>query len=232
MELLYNGFTMDTPAGTFPLSTDSMVLSDFVRLPKNASILDLGSGCGALGLLLCAKDPGCSVSGIEIDPVAHQAALKNIASNQLPHRLSSICGDLRAFSSLITPGSYTTCVSNPPYFSGGYASSTLPLARQNDCCSTEDLFAAAAWALQYGGDFYLVHKPEMLAQLMACAVRAKLEPKKLRLLRHQPGATVSLILLQCRKGAKPGLIWEEQYLYEKDGTPSVHFKRIYHLQEA
>lgn len=231
MELLYNGFTLDTPAGTFPLSTDSMVLADFVRLPRNASVLDLGSGSCTLGLLLCAKDPACKVTGIELDPMAHQAALDNIRRNQLSHRLSSICADLRVFSSQVTPGSYTTCVSNPPYFSGGYASSTLPLARQSDCCSTEDLFAAAARALQYGGDFYLVHKPEMLAQLMACAVSAKLEPKRLCLQRHHPDANVSLILLQCRKGAKPGLVWEEQYLYEADGTPSEHYKRIYH-QEA
>lgn len=231
MELLYNGFTLDTPEGTFPLSTDSMVLGDFVRLPKNASVLDLGSGCGTLGLLLCAKDHGCTVTGIEMDPVAHQAALENIARNQISQRLSSICADLRSLSSQIAPGSYSICVSNPPYFSGGYASSTLPFARQNNCCSTEDLFKAAAWALQYGGDFCIVHKPEMLAQLMACAVGEKLEPKRLRLLRHHPGANVSLILLQCRKGAKPGLIWEEQHLYEADGTPSEHFKRIYH-QEA
>ena len=116
MELLHNGFTLETPAGTFPLSTDSMVLCDFVRLPKNASVLDLGSGCGTLGLLLCAKDAACRVTGIEIDPAAHQAALENIGRNQLSHRLSSICADLRAISSLISPGSYTTCVANPPYF--------------------------------------------------------------------------------------------------------------------
>ncbi len=231
MELLHNGFQLDTPTGTFPLSTDSMVLSDFVRLPKNASVLDLGSGCGTLGLLLCSKDTACKVTGIEIDPAAHQAALENIGRNQLSHRLSSICADLRSLSSLISPGSYTTCVSNPPYFSGGYASSTLPLARQNDCCSTEDLFKAAARALQYGGDFFLVHKPEMLAQLMACAVGTKLEPKRICLLRHHSDSNVSMIMLQCRKRAKPGLIWEEQYLYEKDGTPSEHFVRIYH-QEA
>ena len=51
MEILHNGFTLDTPPGTFPLSTDSMVLAHFVRLPKNARVLDLGSGCAALGLL-------------------------------------------------------------------------------------------------------------------------------------------------------------------------------------
>ena len=43
METLYNGFTLEIPEGAFPLSTDSMVLAHFARLPKNARVLDLGS---------------------------------------------------------------------------------------------------------------------------------------------------------------------------------------------
>ena len=49
MEQLPNGITLNLPEGAFPLSTDSMVLSHFVRLPKNARVLDLGSGCGKIG---------------------------------------------------------------------------------------------------------------------------------------------------------------------------------------
>ena len=68
METLPNGLTMELPDGTFPLSTDSMLLAHFVRLRKNARVLDLGSGCGTLGLLLCAKDDHCTVTGLEISP--------------------------------------------------------------------------------------------------------------------------------------------------------------------
>ena len=52
MEFLPNGLTLTLCDGAFPLSTDSILLSHFVRLPRNASVLDLGSGCGTLGLLL------------------------------------------------------------------------------------------------------------------------------------------------------------------------------------
>ena len=70
MEQLPNGFTLNLPEGAFPLSTDSMVLSHFVRLPKNARVLDLGSGCGTLGLLLCAVNESCRVS--ECPPRRHR----------------------------------------------------------------------------------------------------------------------------------------------------------------
>lgn len=229
MEILQNGYTLTIPPGAFPLSTDSMLLSDFVRLSRNAEVLDLGSGCGTLGLLLCAKHAFCRVTGIELDETAHDAALQNIQSNNLQARLHSICADLRTVNQILKPGSFRYCVSNPPYFSGGPASQSAPLARREDHCSPNNLFAAAAWALQYGGDFFLVHKPERLGQLCGCAIQAGLEPKRLRLVHHQQNGPVSLILLQCRKGGKPGLVWEEVTLFDAQNHPTPYYKELYHI---
>ena len=227
MDHLYNGFTLDVPAGCFPLSTDSMLLAHFTRLPKNARVLDLGSGCGTLGTLLCAKDNSCRVTGVELTEAAHAAAQENIARNDLQARMESICGDLRQVA--LPLGSFQVCVSNPPYFAGGPASKENPLARREDCCSPAELFAAAAKALKYGGDFYLVHKPERLAELIACGAKENLEAKRLLLVRHKEGSEISLILLQLRKGGKPGLIIEESYLHNADGTLSAFYKEIYHI---
>ena len=226
MEVILKEYTLDLTSG-FPLSTDSMVLADFVRLPKNAAVLDLGSGCGTLGLLLCAREESCTVTGVELEAEAHAAALENIARNHLQARLSSICADLRTMP--IEPGGFRVCVSNPPYFSGGAAHSKNPCARREDTCTPKDLFAAAARALRWGGDFFLVHKPERLAQLCFEATSAGLEPKRLRLVHHRPDSPVSLILLSCRKGGKPGLIIDELTLYNTDGTPTEDCRRIYHI---
>lgn len=232
MELLHNGFTLDTPPGTFPLSTDSMILAHIARLPKNARVLDLGSGCGTLGLLLCAKDDSCSVTGVELDVNAHRAAVENISANGLCRRMESICTDIRCIPDRIKAGSYTTCVANPPYFSGGAPSLDAPLARRDDCCSTGDLMRAAAWAMQFGGDFYIVHKPEKLAHLIACGSQNGLEAKRLILIRHKPDSHVSMVILQFRKGAKPGLSLDELCLFHRDGSPTAIYQDIYHIQEA
>lgn len=229
MEQLQNGFVINTPPDTFPLSTDSILLSDFIRLPKGATVLDLGSGCGTLGILLCAKDDTCQVTGVEISEKAHLAAEDNIRTNGLTARMKSICADLRSISENIPAGGFTTCVSNPPYFSGGFVSQSLPLARRNDCCSADDLMATASRALRFGGDFFLVQKPENFALLCGCAAKYALEPKRLRLVRHRPCGEISMVLLQCRKGAKPGLIWEELTLFNEDGTPTQAYQKIYHL---
>jgi len=229
MERLPNGLTLTLCEGAFPLSTDSMVLSHFIRLPKNASVLDLGSGCGTLGLLLCSKDENCRVTGVELDEKAHLEARENILRNNLSARMESICADLRSVSDAFPTGSFSCCVSNPPYFSGGASSRHLSTARQEGCCTPDDLFRCGCRFLKFGGDFFLVHKPERLAELLVTAAAYNLEAKRLGLVRHKEGGPVNLILLQLRKGAKPGLSWEEIILHHADGSPTPIYREIYHI---
>ena len=229
METLFNGFTLEIPPGGFPLSTDSMVLAHFIKLPRSAKILDLGSGCGTLGVLLCARDPDCTVTGFELTEHAHRAAQENIQVNGLQSRMESICADLRQIPEALPQGSFSLCVSNPPYFSGGPVSHRTPLARREDGCTLAELLKSAAWALKYGGDLYLVHRPERLGEIIALAAPFRLEAKRLGLLRHAEGQRPNLILLQLRKGGKPGLSWEEITLYDKSGIPTEEYRAIYHI---
>ena len=229
MEQLPNGFTLTLEKGCFPLSTDSMVLAHFVNLPKNARVLDLGSGCGTLGLLLCARDAHCKVTGIELDTSAHLCARENILRNGVDSRIESICADLRQLPRQIAPGSFSLCISNPPYFSSGPASREMPLARREDFCDLQELMRSAAWALKYGGDFYLVHRPERLGDIIARAAEAGMEAKRLLLVRHRPESPISIIALQLRKGGKPGLKIQEDCLFSEADTPTAFYKSVYHL---
>jgi tRNA1(Val) A37 N6-methylase TrmN6 len=229
MEQLHNGFTLALCDGAFPLSTDSIALSGFVKLPRKATVLDLGSGCGTLGLLLCANSPSCHVTGIEINEKAHLTALENARVNHIADRLTSICGNLQTIHRLITPGGFSLCVSNPPYFSGGIKSATLSSARQEELCTLDTVIDAANWGLKYGGDFYIVHRPERLAELFTKASSRGLEPKELLLLRHKENGPVSLVLVHCRKGASPGLKWQEAFLHNKNGEKSTYYRNLYHI---
>ena len=230
MEQLPKGFCLHLPPGAFPLSTDSMVLGAFVRLSRSARVLDLGSGCGTLGLLLCAGDDRCTVTGVELDEAAHAAALENISRNGLQGRMESICRDLRQLPKDFT-GKFDCCVSNPPYFSGGPAAARTPLARREDCCAPGELFAAASQSLKFSGDFFLVHKPERLAELIARGSEVNLEAKRLLLLRHRENGPITLICLQFRKGGKPGLIIEEASLFDASSKPTAFYKNVYHMEK-
>ena len=229
MEELPGGILMQT--GPFPLSTDAMVLADFIRLPTGAKVLDIGSGCGTLGLLLCGTGD-CAVTGVELDPAAHRLAEENIRRNGLAPRLGSICADMNAIPTLFPAGFFHACVANPPYFTGGAPHAQAPLARQEGSYTLPALMSAAAWALRYGGSLFLVHRPERLAEIFALAAARGLEPKRLRLVRHRIGGPVSLVLVQCKKGAGPGLKWEEIALWDAAGGQTADYQRIYHTGGA
>lgn len=230
MEYLPHGLQLEIPEGCFPLTTDSMLLAHFAGSLGNRWVLDLGSGCGTLGLLLCAGSPRCHVTGIELDEAAHRGAENNIRRNNLAGRMESICAHLGRVPGLFEPGSFDCCISNPPYFSGGPAS-RFPLARQEGSCALEDLMASAAWALKFGGDFFLVHRPERLGELIAQGAARKLEAKQLALVRHREGGPIALVLLRLRKGVRPGLTIEEWALHRADGSPTRKYLEIYHIQE-
>ena len=230
MEYLPHGLQLHIPEGCFPLTTDSMLLAHFAAILGRRAVLDLGSGCGTLGLLLCAGNQRCQVTGIELDENAHRGAEENIRRNNLAGRMRSICADLRRVPGLFEPGSFDCCISNPPYFSGGPAS-LLPTVRREDCCSLADLMACAAWALKYGGDFFLVHRPERLGELIARGASHKLEAKQLTLVRHREDGPIALVLLRLRKGAKPGLTIGELSLHHRDGSPTKEYLEIYHIRE-
>ena len=99
----------------FRLGTDAMVLADFVRLPTGAAVCDLCAGSGAVGMLLLARDPGCTVTALELQPEAVALMQEAVSRNGLDGRLLPLEGDVREIRSLLPQGSFRHVVCNPPY---------------------------------------------------------------------------------------------------------------------
>lgn len=235
VEQLWNGVQMRWTDEQFRLSTDSMVLADFCTFPPHSRICDLGCGCGSLSLLLCGKYPQAQMTGVELQPSAAAIAQENAAQPLLEGRFSVLCGDLRQYRELLPHGGFDAVVSNPPYYPVGSgiasASPLLAAARTELTCTLDDLCACASWLLTTGGRFCMVHKPERLADLFFSLRQNRLEPKRIRLVRHREGAPVALILVEARLGGRPGLLFEpDLVLFTQNGTPSKDHKRIYHQE--
>jgi len=230
-EILPGGIRMET-GSSFPLGTDSMVLADFAAFSPGARVADLGCGCGTLGLLLIGTESSLRVTGVEIRGDAARLARENAARNQLTEQLSIIEGDLRAYRSLLPANGFDGAIANPPYYpeGSGRASFRHAGARSECTCPLLELCRCAAWLLRFGGSFFVVHKPERLADLFCTLRLCRLEPKRLRLVRHHFGADASLVLVEARLGGNPGLRLENDLiLFDPDGSESAEYRRIYHL---
>lgn len=235
-ELLFGSIRMKIPDAQFRVSTDSMVLADFCRVRPGSRVLDLGCGCGTLGLLLLGADKTLHVCGVELQEAAARQAQENAAENGFSDRMHIVCGDLRQAHAEIAPGGFDCVLSNPPYYppESGYlhAQESLSAARSELCCPFDALCAAAARALRWGGRFFLVHKPERLVDLMTGLRAARLEPKRIRFVRHRAESAVNLVLIESRLGGKPGLQYEpDLVLYTQTSELTAEGRRIYHLQE-
>lgn len=217
----------------FRLGTDCVLLSDFVNTSGAKRGIDLGCASGAIALLLLARSPKLSMTGLEIMPEAAELARENMAANGLSGRCEIVTGDIRRHRELFRAGSFDLVVANPPYFplGSGYISpdSARAAARGELQCTLEDICSAATFLCRSGGSFCLVHKPERLSRVFCAMSAAGIEPKRLRLVSHRQGAVPSLVLIEGRRGGRPGLkIEPELILSVPDGSESEEIRRIYH----
>lgn len=193
-------FTLVLPRGCFPLGEDSLALGDFAALRPGWRVCDLGCGGGTLLLLLARRERALSLTGVELDPDAAQAARENLARNGLPGEI--ITGDLQRVQ--LPNEGFELAVSNPPWFPLGSGASG-GAARSEEALTLDGLCAAVNRLLKTGGRFALVYPPARLCELF-CTLRAhRLEPKRLQFLAHDPGVSPSAALVEGVKNGKPGL---------------------------
>ena len=232
-EPLWPGGPLFCQAEHFRLSTDCVLLADFVNTSSAVRGIDLGCASGAIGLLLLSRSPRLHMTGLELLPQAAALAEENMAVNGLSGRSRVVTGDIRQHRLLFPSGSFDLVVANPPYFPLGSGAVSPDAgragARGEVNCTLEDICTAAAFLCRTGGSFALVHKPERLSEVLCCMSRHGLEPKRLRLVCHRAELAPNLVLIEGHRGGKPGMKIEPiLVLRNADGSETDEVKRIYH----
>ena len=230
---LWEGGPAFAQAEHFKLSTDCVLLEDFVNSSGRKRGIDLGCASGAIALLLLWRSPRLHMTGLELVEEAAELARENMETNSLQNRSSIIWGDIRRHRELFKSGSFDLVVANPPYFpvDRGKLSTDEKRsgARGELSCTLEDICAAASYLCCTGGSFSMVYKPERLSELLCTMTAHGLEPKRLRLVCHRAGSAPSLVLVEGRRGGRPGLdILPSLILTGPDGRETEEVLRIYH----
>ena len=115
-ELELNNLKIIQKNDGFCFGIDSVLLSDFARKIKNNSkVLDLGTGTGILGILLCAKTNLKQITGIEIQKEIADMATRSIQLNNLQKKFDILNCNIKDIDKLLKINSYDAIVTNPPY---------------------------------------------------------------------------------------------------------------------
>jgi tRNA1(Val) A37 N6-methylase TrmN6 len=157
-------------------------------------------------------------------------------ANNIADRFTVRRGDLRQIRDLLPGGSFDLVVCNPPYYppqSGRMAEdNAIRTARSEVNCTLEDICQAAAYLLRWGGSFCIVHKPERLTDVLDAMRRHGCEPKRLRLVCTHSEHAPSLLLVEGRRGGKPGLSIEPPLILQtSNGKPTPEVDTIYFRQQ-
>ncbi len=192
--------------------TDAVLLEYFANAKKNENVVDIGTGCGIIPMLLKRNNRGNKVFGIDVQKDAINLFNKSIEKNALQNEVTPILCDVKdinALSQNIAHASIELVVSNPPYYEqncgGEYKNDVRKICREEASLSIYDVAKAANFLLKFGGRFCVCYKPERLCDCIDAMRKNEIEPKKLRFVQKDNKSKPWLVLLEGKRGAKPFL---------------------------
>lgn len=197
---------MSQPEGGYRFSLDSLLLSSFAAPGRRKVGIDLGCGCGVVAIGMLLRQPGLSMTGLEIDKEACESAKRNVEELRLSDSLSIIQGDVEQWR---PEAVVDFVVSNPPYRQQGTGrvsqGEERRTARFEHRGSLQSFVRCAAVALKTRGKFAFVHLPERLPDIMVTLRSNRLEPKRMRLVYGRLDDPPKMVLMEAIKAGSPGL---------------------------
>jgi len=193
------------PEGGYRFSIDSVVLAGFAAPFCRGRVLDLGTGCGILLLLLSRLAPGMrSGIGVDLQGGLLGFARRNFRDNCPDGRLAAVQGDFREEIPGVGPGTFDLVVSNPPYGRAGHGRRNpdpgKEAARHEVTCALPEIFAAASAYLSGDGRFAFILPHARLPEIGPCAAREGLRVDLLRAVHPRVGSPPSRVLCCVSRG--------------------------------
>lgn len=98
------------------VGTDGVLLGAWCPVMEARRVLDVGTGCGVIALMIAQRNSEAVIDAVDIDHDAIGEAAINFANSPWSRRLTAIEGD---FNNMGAENPYDLIVSNPPYFTNG-----------------------------------------------------------------------------------------------------------------
>lgn len=220
----------------FCFGIDAVLLSDFAKnIKNNAKVLDLGTGTGIISILLCGKTNLSKIIGVEVQEEVADMAKRSVRLNNLENKFEIINENITNLEKIYERNSFDVIVTNPPYKkeNTGIVNEEKKklISRHETLAKLEDYIKISNKLLKDKGEFYMVHRPERLVDIITYMRQYKIEPKEIRFVCSHENEPPKLVLIKGIKSGKPFLKFKENlYIYENNGNYTEEIYKIYNKE--
>ncbi len=204
-EELYGDKKIIQNASLYRFTSDSVLLSRFVKGKKNDVVADFCAGSGIVGLhFLCLNPHVGSVTLYEMQPALSDMSARTVAYNGFTN-VTAECVRVQDIGAERN-GRFSLVLCNPPYERGGFENAVYEKAvcRKEITITLGEILDVAARTLKFGGRLAIVNRADRTAELVFGMKSRGIEPKRLQFVCGTPGGRPYLVLAEGCKGGKEG----------------------------
>lgn len=231
-DLQLKGLCIIQKKDAFRFGVDAVLLANFARVKKESSIIDLCSGTGIVPFILAGKTQADKIIGIEIQRDMVEMSMRTVKLNNMENVIKFINRDLRDLNYLKSMSKVDIVTVNPPYKLKNSGIINLKeknaIARHEICCELEDVIKAAKIILKDNGRFYMIHRPDRMADIICIMREYRIEPKFIRMVQPSVNKAPNMVLIEGQNNGGRFLKWGVPiYVRGIDGSYSEEINRIY-----
>lgn len=193
----------------FKFSLDSLLLAEYINVPKNArTLLDLCTGNAPLPLIM-AKKTSLNITGVELQPEIYALAKKSVEYNNYQDRIQLLNINAKDTNNYFPGNNFDIITCNPPFFKKNETSlindnMTKAIARHELTITLPEIIETASYLIKPHGKFYLVHRPNRLSEIIKLASKYQFEAKKITFIYSNLEKDAIMVLFEFVSCAHPG----------------------------
>ncbi len=217
MAFKFRQFLVHDEQSTQRVGTDAMLLGAWVNPGSARKILDIGTGCGVLALMM-AQQCAAQVDAIDIDGPSILEAKSNFSNSPWNGRINAIHASLAEFSAQSLP-EYDLIITNPPYFSNSLKSPSARKnqARHDDSLSLTELVMTVKKLLTPAGRFALILPAGQAARCTSLCLSNALHQVRRTSVHPKPATQPKRVLLEFSSSGSAGTTESELNILDASG---------------
>ena len=202
----FKRFAVSHHRSSMKVGVDGVLIGCWTDVDGAKRILDVGTGCGLIALIMAQRAPEALIDAIDIDVPSVEEAIENIADSPWPDRVNVVCRGYADASSLLKDEGcgYDLIVSNPPYFDSGVIETVTARekARHQGGLSPYLLLNGAVAILNEGGSVAMIVPTDIAKTVEKDALRLGYRLVRKCLVKGHASAPYKRILLQWTLSCK------------------------------